>query len=218
MPTVIISNSAVPRQFANTKSTIAQMIQTFFGQRSIFTFEWAPVEVRFEALAATYEQIERPGKYPLLSYRGLPLAKAVIEFRHADRRSGGVANIERALNQLRDMATLPAPVVFNGGMDNMLFRPVGSRGTRLINWRITDMSINVVQRNTLGQSTHADISITLTEERNPTLPTVFLPVITYSDFPPRRVPAAPSGGSGGGGGGGGGRPVSCVTNYDPSKC
>jgi hypothetical protein len=82
-------------------------------------------------------------------------------------------------------------------------------------WRISDMSINVVRRNIGGgpvttvsfqqfisnvqagrytetEATQADVTISLIEERNPTIPLVLLPRISYSNTPTRSSP--PGGG------------------------
>jgi hypothetical protein len=177
------------------------MYQAFFGRIGSFKFPVSPVEVSLESLSAVYEEIPRPQNYPLLAWSELQLAKANLEFRLFNRDSGGSANIEDQLNILRGMASLPAPVWFNG-VDRMLMDPVGGRvdtglgsARTFLLWRINDMSATTVRRDKENRATQVDIQISLIEERNPFLPTVVLPRITYGYSPTRSsTPTGPTGG------------------------
>lgn len=214
MPTVSITTAGATQPSGSpTRSELpATMIQLGFGFTQVFTFEYAPLEIRFEDLASSYQEINRPGKYPLLQFDALKLTKAVIEFRLASRASGGNAPVEWSMNLLRSMATFPGPVYFTGGVDRLLIQPLQPVESRAIAyWRITDMAFNVKRRDTMNRATQVDVSMTLTEERNPSIPLTILPTITYSDSPSRRRPGAATSGSsgsnnGGGGNTGGGRP------------
>jgi hypothetical protein len=168
----------------------ALMTQFSLGEPTTFVFPYAPVEVNFENISASYEEVKRAGKYPLLSFTGYQLTKAALNFRLANRATGGQANVEIEIAVLRAMATVPFPVYFTGGVDRMLFQGVRTiRGRYTAWWRITDMQISVLNRDLDNKATQADVQMTVTEERNPTIPVTFLSPISYTDYPPRRVQA-----------------------------
>lgn len=192
MPAVILSGPT----YSNKSS---YMYQAFFGRIGSFQFPMSPVEVSVESLSSVYEEIPRPQNYPLLAWSEQQLAKANLEFRLFNRASGGSANIEDQLNILRGMASLPAPVWFNG-VDRMLMDPVGGRvdtglgsARTFLLWRINDMSATTVRRDKDNRATQVDIQLSLIEERNPFLPTVVLPRITYG-YTPTRSSNSDSGG------------------------
>lgn len=222
MPTVSVAVNTSASSLANspTRSKLpATMVQLGFGFTQVYNFEYAPLEIRFEDLASSYQEVSRPGKYPLLQFDALKLTKATIEFRLASRVSGGNAPVEWSMRLLRSMATFPGPVYFTGGVDRMLIQPLQPVQSRAIAyWRITDMSFNVKRRDVKNRATQVDVSMTLTEERNPSIPLTVLPTITYSDAPERRRRSAPSSGSSGsnngGGGGGGGCSFTSVAGID----
>jgi hypothetical protein len=166
------------------------MTQQFFGATNVFYFPASPVEVQFEAMAAAFEEVPRAGNYPLVIFTGLPLVKASIQFRLFDRATGGQADISGTMQQLQRMATLPAPVVFYG-VDQMMMKPgaaidlgLGYR-REFVMWRITDLSMKVLRRNLDNNATQADVTISFQEDRNPTIPFVTLPRITYANIPQR---------------------------------
>jgi hypothetical protein len=172
----------------NQSNKWAVMNQLTFGPTTVFVFPYAPVEVNFENISASYEEVKRAGKYPTLAFSGYQLTKAALNFRLANRASGGQVNVEYEIQTLRAMATVPFPVYFTGGVDNMLLQGVRAiRGRSAAWWRITDMSINILARDLDNKATQADVQMTMTEERNPSIPVVFLPPITYNDYPPRKA-------------------------------
>ena len=174
----------------NQSNKWAVMNQITFGATAVFVFPYAPVEVNFENIAATYEEVKRAGKYPTLAFSGYQLTKAALNFRLANRSSGGQVNVENEIDKLRGMATVPFPIYFTGGVDKMLLQGIKAiRGRSGAWWRITDMSINVLARDLDNKATQADVQMTMTEERNPTIPVTFLSPIAYNDYPPRRAAA-----------------------------
>jgi hypothetical protein len=197
MPTVIIANRTNDNRGANISKSPAKMVQLSLGAPTIFTFPYAPVEVNFENLAAAYEETKRTAKWPTLNFSGYQLTKAALNFRLANRPSGGAFEIEDQLDQLRAMATVPFVVYFTGGVDRMLLQGVtGISGRFSAWWRITDMSVKVLTRDLNNKATQADITMTVTEERNPTIPITFLSPISYAVYPARKLP--PQSGAGGG--------------------
>ena len=172
----------------NQSNTWAVMNQLSFGATTVFVFPYAPVEVNFENIAASYEEVKRAGKYPTLAFSGYQLTKAALNFRLAHRASGGQFEVETQIDTLRAMATVPFPIYFTGGVDKLLLQGVrGIRGRSSAWWRITDMSINVLARDLNNKATQADVQMTMTEERNPSIPVVFLSPISYNDYPPRKA-------------------------------
>ena len=192
MPTVAVNirSEYTLRNYGgyNQSNKVAQMVQLGFGPSTIFDFPYAPVEVNFENIAAAYEEVKRAGKYPTLAFSGYQLTKAALNFRLADRPSGGQVNVEDRIETLRAMATVPFAVYFTGGVDKMLLQGVrGIAGRFSAWWRITDMSINILARDLDNKATQADIQMTMTEERNPSIPITFLSPISYDDYPPRKA-------------------------------
>jgi hypothetical protein len=86
-------------------------------------------------------------------------------------------------------------------MDSFLSRPsfptLVWNGVKWAWFRITDLSIDVTNRNLSNKATQANANLTLTEERNPWVPAITLPRITYEEEPQRvsvagqAAPAAP---------------------------
>ena len=178
--------------------------QRFFGIKDLFYFPAAPVEVSFESLAATYEEVKRSGDYPFLSFSALPLAKCSIQFRLFNRAAAGALgsqDCESLMLQLRGMAAFPGPVQFYG-VDRLAMQPAAEIDLGLgykrnyVVWRITDMQMKVLRRDLQNRATQTDVTLSLQEERNPFLPFVTLPRLTFRNTPNR---------GGGGGGGGDGR-------------
>jgi hypothetical protein len=191
MPTVVLNGSTYSNK-------VSYMYQAFFGRIGTFRFPVSPVEVSFESISAAYEEIPRPQNYPILAWSELQLTKASVEFRLFDRDSGGSASIEPQLNILRSMASLPAPVWFNG-VDRMLIDPVGGSvnvgdGVRrsFLLWRINDMRATTMRRNKDNIATQVDIQLSLIEERNPFLTNVILPRISYNGIPTRTFASSQS--------------------------
>lgn len=190
----------------------------FFGPLGnvTFTFPYAPREVSYSQLAAQHNEIRRPGAYPIIDRVNPQLMQVSMEFRVADRKSKGASSVESKLNDLRRIALFPGSVLVSG-MDTYLSRPIAPTVVwQNANWawfKITDLNIDVVQRDLFNQATQADVRMTLTEERNPYIPAVVLPRIVYEDEPVRRSTAGAQRNQGGGGssgsqgGGSSGRPI-----------
>lgn len=160
---------------------------TPYGERT-FNFPYAPVEVNYSGLARNYAEINRPGDFPLIEVASIPLMKLQMEFRVADPATNGLASIQTRLDELRLMGLLPGPIrVFN--MDGYVTNPIAPTvifyGLRLAMFRMTDLSVTIKRRNLENQPTQADVQLTLTEDRNPWIPTVSLPPINYEYTPTR---------------------------------
>jgi hypothetical protein len=198
MPEVIISRPILIDGTGYTQTrptTKSYLIHRFFTSITRFQFPVNPREISFENLSATYEEIARPSNYPLIAFDELSLTRASIEFRLFDYASGGLASVEAQMRTLRNLATAPGIVTFEG-VDKMLqepLQPVSVDGTTTRNqayWRITDLSMDVVYRNIENQATQVDCRMQLTEDRNPFVPNVVLPKITYDETPVRGKPSS----------------------------
>ena len=199
MPTV---KAATPYQMLandlfSTGVVSAKMYQdnTFF-KLSVFSFPFAPVEISYSNMTQRWNEIERPGDFPILDTAGPSLMKVQMKFRVADKQSNGIASCEPQLNQLRLMAIDSGPV-WIVGMDTYLSRPVfptvTAFGISLARLRITDMGVDIIRRNSNNQATQADVSLSLMEDRSPYIPAVQLPAIVYEDLVKRASEAAAAG-------------------------
>jgi hypothetical protein len=174
-----------PRPFMN---------HVFFGTTTSFEFPASPLEISFSNISSAYQEVPRPGRYPILIFEELSLTRVNISFRLFKKYTGGLISVEDEMKKLRSMATAPGYVWFQG-IDKMLQEPLqpvlldGGTSRNTAWWRITDFSMDVVYRNTFNQATQVDCEIQLTEERNPSIPTLVLPAISYAPDPPRPTPA-----------------------------
>jgi hypothetical protein len=154
--------------------------------KSTFKFPYAPRQVSYSALANEYANIERPGNFPIIERVAPQLMQVSLEFRVADNTTRGIGPIESHLNHLRLMALFPGHVILSN-MDAYLSRPVAFTD-KYFSWQfskfvISDLSITVVNRNLSNVATQADVQMTLTEDRNPWVPSIGLPRIQYDDAP-----------------------------------
>jgi hypothetical protein len=157
-----------------------------------FNFPFAPREIQYGSLANTYSTINRPGTYPILDRTAPQLMTVSMQFRVANRDSGGSFPIEKELDILRGMGLLPGRLLVTN-MDAFLSKPtfptVTWNGGKFAWFRLTDLSIDIVSRTLQNRARQANVSLTLTEDRNPWVPVVTLPPIDYSEEE-RAAPAA----------------------------
>jgi hypothetical protein len=179
-----------------------------WGQ-STFVFPYAPREVSYSNLAQEFNEIKRPGQFPILDRVAPQLMQVSMEFRVADPGSNGLKPVEDRLNILRGMGVFGGAILVSN-MDAFLTRPVIPtvvwNGIKWAWFRMTDLSIDIVQRDLFNYATQADVRMTLTEDRNPYVPASVLPKIVYEDEP-RRQSAAGAASSPSSGGGGGAAPA-----------
>ena len=191
MSLVVVST---PRPILIDPTIPSIMNHVFFGSTTSFAFPASPLEVSFSNISAAYQEVPRPGRYPILIFEELTLTRVNMSFRLFKKYTGGLVSVEDDMKKLRNMATAPGYVWFQG-IDKMLQEPLqpvltdGGTSRNTAWWRITDFSMDVVYRNELNQATQVDCEIQLTEERNPAIPTLILPAISYAPEPPRNTPA-----------------------------
>jgi hypothetical protein len=212
----------------SSRSRVRPQILFFHSTgRRTFSFPFAPREVSYSQLAGEFNEIKRPGGFPILERSGAQLMQVSMQFRVADLASRGSESTENRLNMLREIAVWPGFVLVTN-MDSFLSRPTFPTqrwlGAKFAKFLITDLGIEIVQRNLNNYATQADVSLTLTEDRNPFVFTTVLPRIQYEDAPQRVSgaaaiaagggPGAPASG-GSGSSGGGARPAEDFLSFRP---
>lgn len=131
-------------------------------------FPFFPVEVNYEGWPADYGELERPGRKPLLQYKGGRLRKVSFDATFVTR--GTDASIEDVLQDLADLAASDVDVRLK--LDGLVESTV---------WRITDLTFASRRRSEVNAVTQATVSITLTEATKPT--TVVPGMQTIKDVP-----------------------------------
>lgn len=157
--------------FTPPGTTLAQPALTY-------VFPYAPVEAQIGQIGLEYVEIERPNNFKLLDVRGPQLLQVAMNFVVVDRPSGGLLPVDDELMFLSTIANRNSPVAF-AGIGDLL----GKADTTFRLWRITDMSLTVVRRDTNGKAIRADASMSLTEDKTPRLEVRTLPRITYTSTP-----------------------------------
>lgn len=160
--------------------------------KETFWFPYAPREVSYSQLASEYNEIKRPGAFPIIERTAPQLMQVSMEFRVAEPSSNGMTPVENRLDQLRFMALWPGFVLVTD-MDTFLSRPKFPtqiwNGAKFAKFLITDMSIDIIQRDLNNYATQADVRLTLTEDRNPFVFSTVLPRIEYNEEPQRQTAA-----------------------------
>lgn len=112
------------------------------------TLPWWPDDMAEAKVGASWTQLERPGRTPLLMYAGKQLRERTISYtaRHRDFD----APVQHHLSRLADIAGSQVPVTL------ML------AATDAGQWHITDLSWTVVNHAADGQVAVAEVSMTLT--------------------------------------------------------
>lgn len=180
--------------------------QTVFGLNE-YVFPFAPVEVTYSNIARQFLEIKRPGDWAIIDDLGPSLIQAQMQFRISDRASYGQNPCEDQIEKLRLIGLWAVPCVFLG-LDSLISRPSIPNVRFVLQgqlitfsfWNILDLGISVIRRNTFGQATQADVSLTIIENRNPNVEVVRLPFIDFSDSPPPQAGVPNPGGPVGPGG------------------
>ena len=154
-------------------------------QQVVYDFEVSPNEVNLQRLGLTYAELERPGRRPLLLAKSPQLQQISLT---ALVTSHGTTRFFTSCQAQID--GLVAIAGFDG--DFVVAYP-GVPAT--LTWRITDLSIRTVRRDTMNEVTIAEADITLTESvvADPVVPGM----PTIKDIPAPRSTAKTGGGTGG---------------------
>lgn len=149
----------------------------------VYAFPYEPLNIEISNIANEYSTIERPGDFPLVEYRGPQLQQVSFSFLAVNRYSHGLISIEPQLLFLNKFAALNAPIMISGTghLLESLKRTTTTKSFR--SWRISEFSISTLRKNDQSKITQAECSITLIEDRNPTLATELIPRIVYTEIP-----------------------------------
>jgi hypothetical protein len=123
------------------------------SEYALFTFPYAPTDIKFEGLTDIYTELERPGLQPLVRRQAKKTLKVSFTARIVDRDSPGTGEVETMLSLLSSIGALNVDVVLIG---------LGAM-TSGLKFRITDMSSDTIRMNPQQRITIADVNITFTE-------------------------------------------------------
>ncbi len=187
--------------YPNAKSFITQIGGGNDGNR-VYKFPYSPVVVDFNDLSNEFEQVDRPGNFPLIFNKAKKLMRVSFQFRIAHRPTNGLRSIEHDLKILREIASgdLPVAIVGMGNFGH-------GKNPRKKMFRVTEFSVKIVRRGPQNEPWQADCNITLIEDRNPEFNFDELFPVIYFPEPPRTVGSTPGNGNGGSGSGNGDNPA-----------
>ena len=168
--------------------------QTAAGRIRTFEFKYPPSNVQFDSLAPEWVEVNRPGLVPMVGLSQYRLMRVQFEFLISNPFDGIWYPIDDELLLLRQMASSTDPIFFLY-MDKLLSVPVslpGANRTRAggMFFRIVDMNISSLRRNTNNEITAAQCSITMQEDFNIAIKAVEMPAIEYPPILKPRVPSS----------------------------
>jgi hypothetical protein len=163
-----------------------------------FYFPFAPMNISYENLSDEIAEIPRPGTTPILAFKSHRLLKVSFEFIIAKPSDGLVFNVQQSLDILRSISTNSHRSIQFINMDALLttvkkYRnsPSNIATNASLYFKVSELSITSVRRNSNGEITHANGNISLIEDQNPTIAKVKIPKIG------KPVPKKKIGGDGG---------------------
>lgn len=164
------------------------------GRLAQYPFRYPPTNVQFDSLAPEWVEVERPGFVPIVGLRQYRLMRVQFEFLVTNSFDGIWYSVDDELMLLRQMASSTAPIFFQS-MDKLLTVPVNLPGSNRRNssglfFRIVDLNISSLRRNTKNEITAAQCAITLQEDFELAIKAVSMPAINYPPILKPRVPAA----------------------------
>lgn len=177
---------------ATDVQTYPALRQLSRGRLRLFQFKYPPTNIQFDSLSPEWVEVERPGLVPIVGLRQYRLMRVQFEFLISNPFDGIWYPIDDELLLLREIASATDPVFFQS-MDKLMSTPVDLPGSNRKNasglfFRIVDLSINSLRRNTNNEITAAQCSITLQEDFNLAIKAVSMPAISYPPILKPRVP------------------------------
>ncbi len=154
---------------------------------SEYVFPFVPIQIQYENLAPEFVEIERPGNIPYVDRKSYRLLKVSLQFLVARPYDGYNESVDADLRLLRSMANSLDPVMFTG-LDGMLTNPFNipqlslNRPNAAFFFRIAELSVQSVRRNTNNEITAAEVSISLIEDPGSRATVISFPSITYPDL------------------------------------
>ena len=151
------SPGALSTADANVRRVTIRTVQSidFFGTTLVpsVTFPLAPNDVSFSDLADRYEEIERPGRDPLVYMSSKRNPKLELRLLLTANENRGSASMEFSLVWLRLVARVDIDVILVG----MGLMSSSSR------YRVAEMNANAVRLNPNQEITAAEVTLTLIE-------------------------------------------------------
>lgn len=155
-PTTLTPPNRRPRPRSAPKLTLRSRIFAVVNGRKTpvtYTFEISPNEINLQRIGLVYGELERPGRKPLLQARNAQLKQlsaTVLIVAHGERRF--FVSAQDQIDGLMALSEIDADVI-------IVYPGVPEKMT----WRITDLSIRTVRRDTRNRVTIAEAEITFTE-------------------------------------------------------
>jgi hypothetical protein len=123
------------------------------NERAVFTFPYAPNDLRFDGMTDNYTELERAGLKPLVRRNTKSIVKVAFGAKIVNPEGVGYLSCEPLVNLLSSIASLNVDLYLVG------LGPIVS-GRR---FRITDMSTETKRMNPQQQITIADVNLTFSE-------------------------------------------------------
>lgn len=145
-----------------------------------YFFPYAPVQIGFDSIGSTYEEIDRPGNYALVNQKAPNLLRVAFDFRIAHRPTNGLRDVSKDLQLLRKIARDNAPVVFTG-LGGLI---AGWSNGSVVKFRISSLNAEIVTVGPQQEPWQVNCAIELIEDRNPNFTIVAFSSIVYPPPPP----------------------------------
>lgn len=141
---------------------------------TVFEFEVSPNEVNLQRLTLTYAELERPGRKPLLQAKAKQLQQ--VSFTALVTSTG----VDRFFSSCQDRIDLLLLLARSDSDITISYPGVPAD----IVWRMSDLTLKVVRRNSSNEITIAEVDMTFTETTSPQAVVPGMPLI--KDIPPPR--------------------------------
>lgn len=151
-PRTSIDNPA--RVAFSTAPTVSKraVLSQVDGKKRSFTFPYSPLQMRFERRAIQYNEIERPGRKPLLEAKQYQLRQVSFDAVLVDRADPINGYVGEPMGALSAIAREDTDLRFSY-----------DASVKSIVWRLSELSFEVARRNNANQPSLVVASITLTE-------------------------------------------------------
>jgi hypothetical protein len=173
--------------------------QSSQGAINTFPFFYPPTNIQYDSLAPEWVEVERPGFVPIVGLRQYRLMRIQFDFLVTNSYDGIWYSVDDQLLLLREMANKIDPVFFQG-MDKLTLTPINLPGSNRdkangMFFRIVELNINSLRRNTKNEITAAQCSITMQEDFILAIKAVSMPKINYPPILKPRVKSSKNDGS-----------------------
>ena len=147
-PRLVVPRQSTRRRRFNRNAVLQQI----GGKERRFVFPYAPLEVSLERRTIQYNEVERPGRRPLLEAKQYQLRQVSFETVLVDEENPIEMDINEQIALLTAISREDTDLRFS--YDSTV---------KSITWRISDLTFDIVRRNVYHRPTVAGVRITLTE-------------------------------------------------------